>query len=104
MAGIQFQLVVMGWISWTVIAAPIAPTYPTERSISPRINAKPSAIARTMNTAACWNRLTRLTGERKTWLGLIAQNTRMIANMAAMTGRTPLSPGLMRAPQALRYA
>jgi hypothetical protein len=38
-----------------------------------------------------------LTGERKTWFGLIAVNTIMIANMAAMTGSTPLSPALIRA-------
>ena len=32
------------------------------------------------------------------WFELIAQNTIKITNMAAITGRTPLSPALMRAP------
>jgi hypothetical protein len=50
-----------------------------------------------MITAACWNRLTRLPAEMNTWLGLITVNTSTIANMAAMTGSTPLSPALIRA-------
>ena len=60
----QAQFVVMGCTSWTVIAAPHAPTKPTERSISPRMSAKLSAMASTMITALCWKRLTRLPGER----------------------------------------
>jgi hypothetical protein len=54
-----------------------------------------------MNTALCWNRLTRLPGERKTWLGLIASKTMTIARRPKMTGSTPLSPALIRAHQAL---
>src|SRR5438445_11695339 len=104
MASVQCQLVVSGWTSWTVIAAPQAPTKPTERSISPRTRANPSAIARTMKTALCWKRLTRLTGKRKTWFGLIAPNTSTIAAIATMTGRTPLSPATIRANHARKYS
>src|SRR5690348_5600158 len=85
------------------MAAPHAPTKPTERSISPRTRAKPSAIARTMITALCWKRFTRLTADRNTWFGLMVQNTTTMAIIATMTGRTPLSPALMRDPHARTY-
>ena len=98
------QLAVSGCTSWTVIAAPQAPTNPTERSISPSTRTKASAIARTMNTALCWKRFTRLVGDRKTWLGLMISKTAMITTIATITGRTPLSPARMRTPQALRYS
>src|SRR5690348_9689723 len=86
------------------MAAPHAPTKPTERSISPRTRAKPSAIARTMITALCWKRFTRLTADRNTWFGLMVQNTATIAIIATMTGRTPLSPALIRDPHARTYS
>src|SRR5690349_14555786 len=104
MAAHHGQCVVRGCTSCTVTAAPHAPTNPTERSISPRINAKPSAIARTMITALCWKRFTRLTAERNTWFGLMVQNTTTMATIATMTGRTPLSPALMRDTQARTYS
>ena len=49
----QGQFVVSGWTNCTVMAAPRAPTNPTERSISPITRANPSAMARTMITALC---------------------------------------------------
>src|SRR5690242_1466012 len=104
MAAHHGQFVVSGCTSCTVMAAPHAPTKPTERSISPRTKAKPSAIARTMITALCWKRFTRLTAERKTWFGLMVQNTTTIAIIATMTGRTPLSPALMRDAHARTYS
>ncbi len=101
MAPHHAQLVVIGCTSCTTIAAPHAPTNPIDRSISPRTSAKPSAMARTMITALCWKRLTRLTAERKTWFGLIVQNTTTMATMATTTGSTPLSPARMRASDPL---
>src|SRR5690348_1071719 len=98
------QRVVTGCTSCTVMAAPQAPTNPTDRSISPRTSANPSPMARTITTALCWNRLTRLTGDRKTWLGLQIVNTTRIATMAAMTGSTPLSPDRMRDDHARTYS
>src|SRR5438445_2666395 len=104
MAAGQGQFVVWGCTSWTVVAAPSAPTNPIERSISPRISANPSAMARTMNTALCWNRLTRFPAERKTWFGLTTSKTTTIASIAAMTGSTPLSPARIRAAYARTYS
>src|SRR5579872_3171432 len=97
------QCVVTGCTSWTVIAAPQAPTNPTDRSISPSTRANPSPMARTITTALCWNRFTRLTGETNTWFGLQIVNTTRMATIAAMTGRTPLSPDLTREIDARTY-
>src|SRR5215472_7099311 len=60
-------------------------------------------MARTMKTALCWNRLTRLPADRKTWCGLIAWKTAMMATRPTMTGSTPLSPLRTRAHQASMY-
>src|SRR5690348_15738917 len=55
-------------------------------------------------TALCWKRFTRLTAERNTWFGLMVQNTTTMAIIATMTGRTPLSPALMRDTHARTYS
>src|SRR5436190_18204692 len=60
-------------------------------------------MARTMNTALCWNRLVRLPAERKTWCGLIAWKMTMIRTRPATTGSIPLSPALARAAQPRTY-
>ena len=49
-----------------------------------------------MNTALCWKRFTRFPAERKTWWGLIAWKTTMMAINPKRTGSIPLSPLLMR--------
>src|SRR5207237_1993500 len=57
-------------------------------------------MARTMKTALCWKRLTRLPAERNTWFGLMAVKMTEMRMMPAMTGSTPLSPARSRAIQA----
>src|SRR4029077_7897701 len=52
----------------------------------------------------CWKRFTRLTAERNTWFGLMVQNTTTMATIATTTGRTPLSPALIRDTQARTYS
>src|SRR5215472_5327486 len=100
----QGHFVVDGCTSCTAMTAPTAATYPTERSTSPSSSTNPSAMASTMKTALCWNRLTRLPADRKTWCGLIAWKTAMIATRPTMTGSTPLSPLRTRAHQASTYS
>src|SRR5437868_1888978 len=97
------HFVVAGCTSWTAIAAPVAPTNPMDRSIWPSSNAKITPIASTMKTALCWNRLTRLVAERKTWCGLIPSKTKVMITSPRMTGRTPLSPARIRAIHAWNH-
>src|SRR5437660_5729796 len=61
-------------------------------------------MARTMKTALCWNRLTRLPAERNTWCGLMIWKTITMIAMPAMTGSTPLSPLRTRAHQPRMYS
>src|SRR5215472_1906009 len=100
----QGHFVVDGCTSCTAMTAPTAATYPTERSISPSSRTNPSAMARTMKTALCWNRLTRLPAERKTCSGLMAWKTTMMTSRPPMTGSSPLSPPRTRAHQPWRYS
>src|ERR1039458_510121 len=104
MAAHHGQFVVLGCTSCTAITAPTGPTKPMERSISPSSRAKISAIARTMNTALCRKRFTMLPAERKTWCGLIAWKTMMVAINASTTGSAPLSPLLTRTIWPCRYS
>ena len=75
-------------------------TNPIDRSISPSRRANTSPIASRLKTAACTRRLTRLPAVRK-WL-LSDWNRTETSSRPATTGRTPVSPPLMRTKDARR--
>src|SRR5215831_4176501 len=95
------QLGPVGCTSSATTTLPNAMTRPTERSISPRSRAKISAIASTMYTALCSNRLTKFCGDRN--VGFAIWKLTATTTMARTTGRTPLSPLRTRSHQARRY-
>src|SRR6516164_1610653 len=95
------QLRLVGCTSSATTTLPNAMTRPTERSISPSSRAKISAIASTMYTVLCSNRLTRFCADRNA--GFATWKLTATTAMARTTGRTPLSPLRTRSHQARRY-
>ena len=87
-------------ISAAVMAAPTAPTKPTDRSISLRMRAYSSAMPSRMMKAAWTNRLTMF-AELKNALDFTSKMTQMTIR-PMMIGIAPLSPPRMRSHQARR--
>ncbi len=85
-----------------MITPPRPATNPTERSISPSSRTKTSPIASRLKTAAWTSRLTRLPAVRN----FESRDSKRIEIRIspAMTGRTPLSPALILASEALKYS
>ena len=82
------------------MAAPTAPTNPTERSISLRIRAYSSAIPSKMMNVDCTKRLTMLVDVRK---ALDLAEKKMLMTMSPMMmGSAPLSPPRIRFHHARR--
>src|ERR1035437_9267825 len=84
----------VGWTSSAMTTALTPATNPLDRAISPSRRANTSPIASRLKTAACTRRLTRLPAVRK-WL-LATWNRTETSSRPATTGRTPVSPPLIR--------
>ena len=83
-----------------MITPPRPATNPTDRSISPSRRTNTSPIASRLKTAAWTSRLTRLPAVRN----FESRDSKKIETRSspAMTGRTPLSPALIRAIEVLK--